>query len=391
MTPLPSVPSRTSPGLAAYWRVTLPLLLGMGLILVLAFLVFRHFLLTFAVALSLALLLAPLQRRLTARVGGRRWLSSAILVLVCVVAVLLPLLTYATLLVQQAADVVAWLKPRLEPAEVERLWSDTLPRRYPLAMAWIRQLTGGATAMSSISAAVARVASGANHLVQVAITSLAGTLIDLGLYVLMLFFLLRDGDELRESLRGISPLTRDQEVELTEHLTRTVKGVLMALLVVPLCQGLVALPAFWLFGVPKPHLWSLMVVFAAVIPLVGSPLAWVPAGLYLLLNGATGRGVGLLIYGAVVISGIDNVIKPIILKGAAQIHMMFAFLSILGGVLAFGPKGIIVGPVVLSLVLSAYRIYRYDVLHWRTAPPSGSAPAGPAAEPEPVLAGGAPP
>ncbi len=372
------------------WRVSFPLLFCLGLILLLAFLVFRHFLLTFTVALSLALLLNPVHRRLTARLGGRRWLSSAILVLVCLVAVLLPLLTYVTLLIQQASDVVAWLKPRLEPVEVERLWSETLPRRYPLVMAWIRQLTGGATAMSSLSAAVSRISSGANYLVQVAVTSLAGIFIDLGLFVLMLFFLLRDGDELRESLRGISPLTRGQEVELTEHLTRTVKGVLMSMVVVPLCQGLVALPAFWLFGVPKPHLWSLMVVFAAVIPLIGSPLAWVPAGLYLLLSGATGSGVGLLIYGTVVISGIDNVIKPIILKGAAQIHMMLAFLSILGGVYTFGPKGIIVGPMVLSLVLSAYRIYRYDVLRWRTFPAGGGAIHDPATEPEAVLAGGGP-
>jgi predicted PurR-regulated permease PerM len=378
-------PPRTA-ALLGNWRVTLPLIFCMGLILLLAFLVFRHFLLTFTVALSLALLLAPAHGRLTARLGGRRGLSAALLVVVSLVAVLLPLMTYTALLIQQAADVVEFLKPRLAPIEVEKLWSITLPRRYPLLMAWVRQLTGGATGMASVSAAMGRIASGANHAVQVAVTGLAGALIDVGLLVLMLFFLLRDGDDLRESVRGISPFTRGQEVELTEHLTRTVRGVLMSMVVVPLCQGLVALPAFWLFGVPKPHLWSVMVVFAALIPILGSPLAWVPAGLYVLLNDSTGKGIGLLIYGAVVISGIDNIIKPMILKGTAQIHMMFAFLSILGGVYAFGPKGIIVGPVVLSLVLSAYRIYRYDVLRWR-ALPAASPPAPAAEEPAPALAG----
>jgi predicted PurR-regulated permease PerM len=370
----------------ANWRVSVPLFFCMALILVLAFLVFRHFLLTFTVALSLALMLAPTNRRLTQRVGGRRWMSAAILVLVCLVAVLLPALTYVTVLIQQAGDAVAWLRPKMEPAEIERLWSQTLPQRYPLVMTWIRQLTGGATAMASISAAVGRVTAGANHFVQVALTGFAGLIVDIGLFVLMLFFLLRDGDDLRESLRGISPLTRAQEVELMEHLTRTVRGVLMSMVVVPICQGLVALPAFWFFGVPKAHLWSLMVVFAAVIPILGSPLAWVPAALYLILSGATGRGIGLAIYGALVISGIDNVIKPIILKGAAQIHMMLAFLSILGGLYAFGPKGIIAGPVVLSLVLSAYRIYRYDVLRWRALPAASAADAD-AAEPVPALAG----
>jgi predicted PurR-regulated permease PerM len=108
-----------------------------------------------------------------------------------------------------------------------------------------------------------------------------------------------------------------------------------------------------------------MVVLASMIPILGSPLAWVPAGVYLLTQGREAQGIGLLVYGTVVIAGVDNIIKPLILKGAAQIHTMLGFLSILGGLYAFGPKGLIAGPVVLSLVLSAYRIYRYDVLRWR--------------------------
>jgi predicted PurR-regulated permease PerM len=382
----PPLASRTPglprPGTLANWRVGLPLAAGLGLVLVLAFIVFHYFLVTATVATALVLLLGPVQRRLTARLGGRSGLAAALLVLVCLVAFLLPLLTFTTLVIQQAADVVEWARPRLVPAEVEKLWSQTLPKRYPLTMAWVRQLTGGATAMASISATVSRVASGANHAVQQAVTGLAQALVDMGLFVLLLFFLLRDGEQLREALRGISPLTRGQETELLEHLTRTVKGVLLSMVVVPVCQGLVALPAFWLFGVPKPHLWSMMVTFAAVIPLLGSPLAWIPAGLYLLLSGSTAKGVGLILYGIFVISGIDNILKPMILKGAAQIHAMFAFLSILGGLYAFGPKGLVVGPVVLSLVLSAYRIYRYDVLRWRALPafdaPLDPLPAGPA-------------
>ena len=74
-----------------------------------------------------------------------------------------------------------------------------------------------------------------------------------------------------------------------------------------------------------------------------------------------------------VISMVDNIVKPMILKGSAQIHTMLGFLSIMGGVLAFGPKGLIVGPVVLSLVISAYRIYRYDILRWREEERMGAA------------------
>ena len=91
-----------------------------------------------------------------------------------------------------------------------------------------------------------------------------------------------------------------------------------------------------------------------------------PAVVYLFLIGETWASVGLLFYGLVLISGIDNVVKPMILQGGAQIHPLLGFLSILGGVLAFGFHGFLVGPVILSLVLSAIRIYRLAVL--RTAP-----------------------
>jgi predicted PurR-regulated permease PerM len=138
---------------------------------------------------------------------------------------------------------------------------------------------------------------------------------------------------------------------------------------------------FLIFGVPAPLLWAAMVVFAAMIPLIGSPLGWVPAGLYLIGTDQQGAGIGMLIYGALLISTSDNVIKPLIMKNAANIHTLLAFLSIFGGVQAFGPKGVIAGPVVLSLVLSAYRIYRYDILRWRRSHPGEAPEDGPVAEP----------
>jgi len=367
------------------WRVYVPMFICLLGILALAFLIFRYFLLTFTVALSLALMLGPAQRQLTRRLRGWDSVAAALLVLLCTVLMLLPLLSYGTLLAQQAVDVSAWLRPRLEPSAMEKLWQQT-QARYPLLMAWMRQITGGNT-MNAVSAVLTRIASGANHWIQSAVAGIANALIDIGILLMMLFFLLRDGDQLRDALRGISPFTRGQETEVLDHLTKTVKGTLQSIVIVPLIQGLLAMLGFWLLGLPSPLFWGIMVPFAGLIPLVGTPLVWVPAAGYFFLVGAPGRGLALVLYGTVVISGIDNVLKPIILKGAAQIHTMLAFLSILGGLYAFGPKGLIAGPVILSLVLSAYRIYRYDVLRWR-ALPAEPAPAAGEKEVEAVAAGG---
>ena len=121
-----------------------------------------------------------------------------------------------------------------------------------------------------------------------------------------------------------------------------------------------------------------------MVPVLGSPLGWVPACVYLYFTAETWQAVSLLLYGTLVISGIDNVIKPMLLRETAQIHPLLGFLSILGGILAYGAFGFLVGPVILSLVLSAIRIYRLDILR-AEAPPAADQPPS-ARSPEVVSA-----
>jgi predicted PurR-regulated permease PerM len=295
---------------------------------------------------------------------------------------------YGALIFQQAVAFLDWLRPHLEAREWDRFWREVVPQRSPKLANLLRQIGWEAP---PLTAGLARASEVANHYVQVLLTGVATVVLDLVIFLMMLFFLLRDGDDLRESLRGISPFTRGQETELLEHLGNTVKAVLQSMIIVPLIQGVVAFVGFWAFGLPSPLLWAVMVVFAALIPILGSPLAWIPAALYFLVNGHMGHALGMTAYGVFVISMVDNIVKPIILRGSAQIHMMLGFLSIMGGLIAFGPKGLIVGPVVLSLVLSAYRIYRYDILRWREEEGMGATimaglppPGVPIAEPEPA-------
>lgn len=358
----------------ANWRVQVPLAACLLLVGVLAFLVFRYFLLTFTVAGSVALILAPVQRRLTRKLGGYSSAAAGLLVLGCTVVLLLPLIFFGVILTQQAMAAFEWMRPHLEPAALEKLWRETLPARYPFLMAWVRESSGG-TAVPAASEALGRLTTAVNGFLQLAVVHFVTGLMDMIVFMMMLFFLLRDGAQMRDVLRGVSPLTRGQETEIIDHLSKTVKGVLLSMVIVPVAQGIVALVGFWVFGVPSPVLLSVFVFFAAMIHLIGTPLVWVPTGLYLFFWASPAKGIGMLLYGALVISTMDNIIKPIILKGAAQIHALLAFLSVLGGLYAFGAKGLIAGPVILSLVLSAYRIYRYDILRWRHEEEDAGSPA----------------
>lgn len=352
-------------------RALLPLLVWVLVVLLLAFLVFRHFLLDFAIAAPLALFLNPVHRRLGAALRGWRSLSAGLLTLIAAVVILAPALASATILSRQAVAFFEWAKPSLQPEALEHLLNETLPARAP----WLGPLLGldeQATAQV-VSDGLSRLTSTLNRFIQGSVRGLTTAFFDLFLFLLMLFFLLRDGDRLRAELRGISPLSLEQEDQIIDHLIRTVKGMLLATVLVPLAQGAVALVGFVAFGVPSPLLWSVMVVLAALVPLVGSPLGWVPACVYLSTTGVSWRWVGMLVYGIVVISGIDNLIKPMILRDSAQIHPLLGFLAIIGGIFSFGPLGFLVGPVILSLALSALRIYRLDILRSPVAAGRGGA------------------
>jgi predicted PurR-regulated permease PerM len=146
----------------------------------------------------------------------------------------------------------------------------------------------------------------------------------------------------------------------------------LSLLVVPLVQGALATIGYVVVGVPNALLWGGMTTLVAFVPAIGTPLVWVPICIYLALNEQIWQSVVLALYSTLVVTSIDNIIRPWFLKGAAKIHPLWSFLAILGGLMSFGPMGLLVGPLVLSLGVSAMRIYEMDVLR---APPSGAKPA----------------
>jgi len=333
----------------------LPLLACLMAIAILGFMVFGPFLVTFAVAASTALLLAPAQERLARAAGGRASVAAAVVVVLCAALFTLLILTYAALLRTQARALLESAAPLLQPGAAER-WSKTLASRWPSLPA------------PPLSEVATRVAAIGSALLREGALRVGDTLLHVALFFMMLFFLLRDGPTLGTEIRAVSPFSRAQETDMVRHLSATVRAGMLALVLVPVAEAVTAVIGFAIFGLPAPFLWGAIVGFAGLIPVVGTPLAWVPAGLYLLATGPLWRGVGLLLYGALVIGMVGHVVKPLLLRGGAQIHPLLGFLAILGGLFAFGPAGLIVGPVILSLAMSALRIYRYDILRWREEP-----------------------
>src|SRR5512145_1162902 len=266
-------------------RVLFPLLGVLAIIAVLALVVFRPFLLTFTVAASVTLLLLPVQRRVARLFGGRRSLASALIVLTTTGLVLIPVISTFVLLAGHVGQFLDWIRPRLTPVEIERLWERAVVSMSPDLAQWLRAHQTQIVALAADSLGL--VVTTARTVVQAALGGFTRALFELGLFFLMLFFLLRDGDTFRGEFRQISPFSEEQERAIFDHLGRTVKGVLLAMIVVPIAQGAIASIGFVIFGVPSPIGWGVLVSLAAMVPVLGSPLGWVPAVAWLYFNGTT--------------------------------------------------------------------------------------------------------
>jgi len=125
-------------------------------------------------------------------------------------------------------------------------------------------------------------------------------------------------------------------------------------------QGLLGGIAFWLLGVPSPILWAVLMTFVCMIPVAGSFMVWVPLSIYLILNGHWTKAIFLLAWGALVVSTIDNFLRPKLIKNQTRLHELFIFFSVLGGMSVFGLLGIVLGPVVLAITLGLLDTLRHE-------------------------------
>ncbi len=163
------------------------------------------------------------------------------------------------------------------------------------------------------------------------------------------FFFWMSGEAIGGALRGVLGRIVGPRAEGLIALTgRTVRGTVYGVLGTALLQGVLTACGLWMVAIPRPVLWGALAAFLAVLP-IGAPLVWIPAGLWLLLDGSTTRGIVLLVYGTLVVSGADHVLRPMFIARGAQLPFLLTVLGVLGGVLSFGVLGIFVGPVLLSV------------------------------------------
>ncbi len=171
-----------------------------------------------------------------------------------------------------------------------------------------------------------------------------------------LFFFLRDGPQLGAVIRTILPFEKKRKEELMARTRDLVLAGAMATLVVAALQGLVGGVLFAIIGLRAPVFWGVVMGFCALLPLFGTALVWGPAALWLFMTGAWIKGLVLVGLGITLVAGLDNALRPALLSGKAAMNGLVVFISMLGGVAAFGFAGLVLGPVVAAAVTSLLQL-----------------------------------
>lgn len=338
---------------AVRFRKAFLLLLVAGISILFLWMI-RSFLLAVFLAAIFSGLSFPLYRWLCARFGDRRAPAALVTILVLLLGVGLPLVGFLAVVAAEAVQVSqgagAWLQsqaPRLEQLQgwLERIpFADRLIPDGDQVVERFRDIAGstGPALMGGVAAAT---------------RGTLNFLLQLFILLYALFFFLVDGPSILRKILYYVPLSSGEEEQLLERFVSVTRATLKGSLLIGVIQGGVAGLAFWVAGVPGAAFWGTVMVVLSIIPAVGAGLVWVPAVIYLFLASKTVAGIALLAWCAVVVSSIDNFLRPILIGRDARMSDLLILLSTLGGIVLFGAVGFIVGPIVAALFVTVWHIY----------------------------------
>ena len=176
--------------------------------------------------------------------------------------------------------------------------------------------------------------------------------------IFTMYYLFRDGDRIVRALPGVLPLTRQQSEDILRRTSQVVSASVYGVIAIAILQGMLGGLAFWILGVPSPILWATVLAFVCMIPIAGSFFVWLPAAIYFFTTGHWTKALLLIIWGSLVISTVDNLLRPKIIKHKTRLPELFVFFSVLGGMSVFGLLGIVLGPVVLAITLGLLQTFK---------------------------------
>ncbi|MCU0553585.1 MAG: AI-2E family transporter [Syntrophales bacterium] len=325
-------------------------------ILMIGTLAFLYLLKPFAYPIFWAAVIAgifgPLYRRVNGAIGHPN-LSASVMLGVVIFVILLPLAVVASVVLAQAIDMYSALK-NTEDIQLKAQKVIELLKGNP----YLQKLELDEVALTE---KFYQIAGGISKYIVSYLTELTqNTLLLIVNFIVMLyclFFFVRDGETLLRSSLYIFELKDEIGNRIYERFTSTARATLKGTLIIGLIQGTMGGVLFWAVGIQSAFVWGVIMILAAMIPGIGCAIIWAPAAVILLATGHIVEGMAVAAVGALVISSIDNVLRPLLVGKDTQMHPLLIFLSTLGGIAVFGISGFVIGPIITALLSTLWEIY----------------------------------
>jgi predicted PurR-regulated permease PerM len=331
----------------------IPFFIIIGLVTVLFLYLLKPFFFPIFWAAVIAGVFRPLYRRINGRIN-RPSLSTAILFLIIVLIIFLPALIIGTLVFRESLQLYETLKPDAQNIDrnfrhiIDALADNPFADLFRINRAFLVEKT-------------VEVVRGITNYIFVHLKELTqntiGLIVKMAIMLYTLFFFIRDGEKFLRMAMRLSNLGKGRESFLYERFIVTARSTLKVTLIIGGIQGILGGIVFIATNVEGALIWGLLMILTAIIPVLGCSIIWAPAGVLMLLTGHIWKGVLILVVGVLVISTVDNLLRPILIGKDVEMHPLLIFLSMLGGIVLFGFSGFVIGPIITALFLSFLDMY----------------------------------
>lgn len=232
---------------------------------------------------------------------------------------------------------------------------------------WIRDIIGKLSVRYHLERSIESVTGAVSRKASEFVLSLPTILLNIFVTFFTTFYLFKDGKLIIEKVKKLIPVKMHHQKQIMHQLDETAYAIIYGSLLVAAVQGAVGAIGYFIFGISSPIMWGMLTAIFALLPFVGTALVWVPLSLFAIVQGATAgtpavtlNGVGLLLYGALIIASIDNILKPYVIGRRARIHPILVLIGVLGGLALFGFIGFILGPLILAIFANFLEIYETE-------------------------------
>ncbi len=310
-------------------------------------------------AAVLVIALYPVYRRLLSLTGNRSGAASALMAGIAALVIIVPMILLLAALATQAVGFYQWTVESIKSgnaAQAGNRLTEAVGRilAHPL-FAGIDMKTAAVKGISQASLFVAeQLGNILRNMVHLSVT--------ITIMLISLFFFFRDGDRYYQAALSLLPVPREHQQSVATKLRETFSAILFGVILIALLQGFMTGLGFFLFDVPFPVLWGFLAAALALLPVGGAALVWFPGCLYVAASGSLLKAALLAVWGLLLVTLPDNILKPVIIGKKSGLPAFFLFLGILGGIQAYGFPGVLAGPLIITLVIAVFRIVREEYL-----------------------------